>query len=76
MTDLIKLSHLDTQKLFGCSLQAARERAKVGIIPGVKIVQLKNRKGYFLEVKTGAGHWKKTYGGGFCKMKNAGNTQR
>lgn len=48
MTDLIKLSHLDTQKLFGCSLQAARERAKVGIIPGVKIVQLKNRKGYFL----------------------------
>ena len=48
MTDLIKLSHLNTQKLFGCTLNAARERAKVGIIPGVKIVQMKNRKGYFL----------------------------
>lgn len=48
MTDLIKLSHLNTQKLFGCTLNAARERAKVGIIPGVRIVQMKNRKNYFL----------------------------
>ena len=48
MTDLIKLSQLNTQKLFGCTLNPARERAKAGIIPGVKIVQMKNRKNYFV----------------------------
>lgn len=48
MEDLIKLSKLNTMKIFGISAQAARVRAKKGNLPGVSAKKNGRTWTYFL----------------------------
>ena len=48
MPDMIKLSQLNTEKIFGVSLAGARVRARKGHLPGVHAERHKNNWTYFI----------------------------